>query len=271
MLYQSGRSNLALTVFVPYDCKNNCPFCTSKEMYKNPCADMDEIIEKIRFFGSLNLVRDIVFTGGEPFADLEKLERLLRAAHDTGKNVFINTTIPNADFINSHRWLINGISVSRHIKVRTQENLDRELYKIDPNFPVRINSVLYNITEKDATAIMAFILRYSGFQINFREDYRKTNIANLKNVVDNDFINLLVNECGLTYFYGGGCQVCNDDVFSNNVHYHRGLEHSSFTIGNTTVVNDLIIYPTGEVCYDWNLDKKVNEELIKDLDYGKEI
>lgn len=270
MLYQSGRSNLALTVFVPYDCKNNCPFCTSKEMYKNPCADMTEIINQIKVLGNLNLVRDIVFTGGEPFADLAKLEELLYAAKSTGKNVFINTTMPNADFINYHKDLIDGISVSRHIKVKTQEVLDKELYRISPLIPVRINSVLYNITEKDAPAIKDFILRYSDFQINFREDYRKTNVANLKNVIDNDFINLLVNECGLTYYYGGGCQVCNDDVFSYNVHYHRGLEYNSFTIGNTTVVNDLIIYPTGEVCYDWDLNKRVNDELIRDLDYKGE-
>lgn len=29
--YILGRSNLAMTIFVSYDCPNHCPFCTSKE------------------------------------------------------------------------------------------------------------------------------------------------------------------------------------------------------------------------------------------------
>ena len=28
MMFTSGRDNLALTVYVPYDCPNNCSFCT---------------------------------------------------------------------------------------------------------------------------------------------------------------------------------------------------------------------------------------------------
>lgn len=33
MEYIKGRTNLSATIFVPYDCKNNCPFCTSKKDY----------------------------------------------------------------------------------------------------------------------------------------------------------------------------------------------------------------------------------------------
>ena len=32
MEYVAGRNNLACTIFVPFDCDNNCPFCTSKWM-----------------------------------------------------------------------------------------------------------------------------------------------------------------------------------------------------------------------------------------------
>ena len=28
-----GRSNLSITVFVPWDCENKCPFCTTKSLY----------------------------------------------------------------------------------------------------------------------------------------------------------------------------------------------------------------------------------------------
>ena len=268
MLYQSGRSNLALTVFVPYNCKNNCPFCTSKQMYNGELASMDFFVENIKKLGNLSLIRDIVFTGGEPFADLDKLQILIDVAHSTGKNIFINTTMPDVDFINRNKHKINGISVSRHIKVKTQEDLDTCLNKI--KIPVRINSVLFNVTKDDASEVAKFILHYRKFPINFREDYRNVTIATLKNVVDNEFINLLANDLGLTYYYGGGCQVCNDDVFEGNIHYHRGLEYNSFVIGQTTVVNDVIIYPTGEICYDWDLTKTINDKLVEDLDYKGE-
>ena len=33
MKYVVGRSNLSVTVFVPWDCEKHCPFCTSKEFY----------------------------------------------------------------------------------------------------------------------------------------------------------------------------------------------------------------------------------------------
>lgn len=32
--YICGRSNLALTIQVPYDCPNTCPFCTAKAKYQ---------------------------------------------------------------------------------------------------------------------------------------------------------------------------------------------------------------------------------------------
>ena len=41
MEYVAGRTNLACTIFVPYDCDNNCPFCTSKWMYRESGMKMD--------------------------------------------------------------------------------------------------------------------------------------------------------------------------------------------------------------------------------------
>ena len=73
--YVVGRSNLALTIFVPYDCPNHCPFCTSKDDYKDTSTfSLDEIIKSIRNIAYLPQITDIVITGGEPFADLKSLQ-----------------------------------------------------------------------------------------------------------------------------------------------------------------------------------------------------
>ena len=35
--YKTREGGATVTVFVPYDCKNNCPFCINKEEYA--CMD----------------------------------------------------------------------------------------------------------------------------------------------------------------------------------------------------------------------------------------
>lgn len=48
MRYIKGRSNLSCTIFVPWDCKNHCKFCTSKNMYKERTCDMEAILAQIK-------------------------------------------------------------------------------------------------------------------------------------------------------------------------------------------------------------------------------
>ena len=49
MNFTIGRDNLALTVFVPWDCGNNCFFCTSKQKYAAYKADLKNLfIRKIQ-------------------------------------------------------------------------------------------------------------------------------------------------------------------------------------------------------------------------------
>ena len=68
MEYVAGRTNLACTIFVPYDCDNNCPFCTSKWMYRESGMEMniDRIIEMIEYANQSPTITEFVITGGEP-------------------------------------------------------------------------------------------------------------------------------------------------------------------------------------------------------------
>ena len=34
--YMTREGGATVTVFVPYDCKNHCPFCINKQEYQNP-------------------------------------------------------------------------------------------------------------------------------------------------------------------------------------------------------------------------------------------
>ena len=117
MRYIKGRSNLSCTIFVPWDCKNHCKFCTSKQMYKERTCDIDAIIAQIKKINENPLIQEFVLTGGEPLADLEQCQKLIDIME---KPVYINTTFPTfveipgtietakimtmIDFINKNRY-----------------------------------------------------------------------------------------------------------------------------------------------------------------------
>ena len=44
--YKTREGGATVTIFVPYDCQNNCPFCVNKQEYAN-CAgfSVDKIID----------------------------------------------------------------------------------------------------------------------------------------------------------------------------------------------------------------------------------
>ena len=94
--YIVGRNNLAITIFVPYDCPNHCPFCTSKDDYKDTSDfSLTKILDSAKeVLDNLPPIRDIVITGGEPFADLNQLQTILDVCAQYKKYIFINTTLP---------------------------------------------------------------------------------------------------------------------------------------------------------------------------------
>ena len=92
--YKTREGGATVTIFVPYDCKNNCPFCINKEEYADMTGfSLEKICDSIRRMDSITPNCDFVFTGGEPFADIEKLQIMLDQIPTTHR-VFINTTLP---------------------------------------------------------------------------------------------------------------------------------------------------------------------------------
>lgn len=76
--YKTREGGATVTVFVPYDCQNNCPFCVNKEEYENMEGfSLEKICESIRVMDGITPECDFVFTGGEPFSNLESLQILL--------------------------------------------------------------------------------------------------------------------------------------------------------------------------------------------------
>ena len=266
MNYISGRNNLACTIFVPFKCGNNCPFCTSKQMYENYTFDISYLEKIINWITTINknkYVSEFVITGGEPFFNLSVLKILINHME---KNVFINTTFPKLkntdeiiDYINTENK-IKGINISRHINVNYNVKIsDKEtLDKIKKT--VRINCILKDeFTEQQ---VFDFINYWcSDFRmVNFRADYRNINTDTLKN--RDKWTNFFLNN--FTWEYTNNCLVCNSEVYTDDVSkvisYHRGLEQSSVTCGERCYVNDIIIDIYGNIFKDWDL--KEDKEFI---------
>lgn len=275
--FMIGRDNLALTVFVPWNCTNTCQFCTSKKDYhcnQDMEVAMYKIKSKIEVFANLG-IEEFVFTGGEPLANLPKLQELLDVI-PYGRAVYINTTFPIQDeqdkkdkikFINDSKK-ITAINISRH-EAKEDDDFeffssqilrDKDMWEIKK--PIRINTVLLPNLDLDMYFARWFHVsccRKGDTRVSLRADYRFIDMDNLKSLQETGFLRIAEHP-RLTYIGSSGCTVCNDDAFiyqevrKMNVNYHRGLEESSIVIGSQRIVNDIIICNDGSAVYDW--DKK---------------
>ena len=266
MNFLVGRRNLACTIFVPFDCDNNCPFCTSKKMYKSIALNPDKIIKQIEQLNNNFDIVEYVLTGGEPFANLEETKRIIKAMK---KRCFINTTLPLVDnieevidYINSEKK-IQGINISRHIGHEFSGVAGLELInKIKK--PIRVNTVINKNFSLDE--FKKFVEKWGSQMrlINLRADYTKLDTTSLK---ARDEIETFLSE---EYLYrgSGGCLVCHSSSFEADncfIQYHRGLMFSSVKLGDKIYVNDVIITPDGNIYKDWdfNNDDEFNNWILK--------
>ena len=271
MLFSFGRENLALTVFVPYDCRNKCPFCSSKETYRTHRPSMDNVKYQLkRVLTEFDYpIKDVVFTGGEPMADVEGLKELIDLV-PSQYNIYINTTFTNRNidefvaFVNECSK-INGINISRHSETYEQDctllcdiATDDKIAMIQK--PVRINCVVKN---QDISKV---IERWNGTGVHlyFRKDFNiEQDFTELHNPYDELTMKLIAD--GFAFKSHTQCNVCDTTIFEKDgqiVAYHKGQKNSSIQVGEHLEINDLIIDQTGAFTFDWGKnDLRIISEL----------
>lgn len=258
-----GRSNFALTVFVPYDCANNCAFCTSKQNYKTSPPNVDKVIKKMEiiFRDYTFPIQDVVITGGEPMADIDILKRILNTIPDE-YNVYINTTFIHKNFIEFCEIVnktnkIKGINISRHFDTFEKDNKFFKDIATDEKVRYISKKVRINCVVNKSSNIDGIIDRWSKqpVELSFRRNFN-TPISDrdLHNMYD-DFL-LTLSETENTYFVSHGqCDVCDTTRFLKDetflIQYHKTKKHSSFKKDGVLTINDLIIFQNGDIAYDW--------------------
>lgn len=261
--YITRDGGATVTVFVPYDCGNKCPFCINKQEYENTEGfSTEKICRSIAEINAITPECDFVFTGGEPLADLDALQKMLDAVPATHR-IFINTTLPvmksyTADdivsFLNRNAGKLTCINVSRHLRKYVVESGDDIFARIKA--PKRINCVLFG--GFTAEGLSAFVDRFRslGLPIQFRSDYTKTTPENLYDVEDDDIFKTLDSLYGLRC--SSGCRIrCNYSFGDGepDISYHKTLPYSTMTVerGGVSydILYDIIIKQNGDLHSDW--------------------
>ncbi len=262
--YKTREGGATVTVFVPYDCQNNCPFCVNKEEYENMEGfSLEKICESIRVMDGITPECDFVFTGGEPFSNLESLQILLDQVPATHK-VYINTTFPvfadrtgdeMIEFVERNKDKITCINISRHLVPYVEESPDELIARIPTN--IRVNCVLYRDYPRDE--LVQYMRRFKKYRIpiQFRFDYTDTTPENLYDEEHDMILRDLKEFCRYTGL--DGCRMrCgyHFDFEGLELTYHKTLPYSTIVEndGDQTydILYDILIKQNGDIHGDWD-------------------
>ena len=266
--YKTREGGATVTVFVPYDCNNHCPFCINKREYADMHGfSLEKICDSIRLIDSITPNCDFVFTGGEPMANLESLQTMLDCIPTTHR-LFINTTFPVMNdysteemlaFAEKNKHKISCFNISRHMKKYVEESPDEVIARIPTK--KRVNCVLYK--NYPADQLTAFADRFGEYKIpiQFRYDYTETTPENLYDESSDHILSDLKHF--LTYKGLDGCRMrCgyHFEYKGNHLTYHKTLPYSTIiekgADGITyAILYDILIKQTGLLVSDWTDDR----------------
>lgn len=262
--YKTRAGGATVTIFVPYDCNNHCPFCINKQEYEDTSDfSLEKICESIRVMDGITPYCDFVFTGGEPMANLESLQEMLDCIPTTHR-VFINTTLPVmhdysedevVEFLNSNKEKLTCINISRHLYPFVEESNDGIFERLEVK--TRINCVLFG--NHDPEKLLPFVKRFGKYNIpiQFRSDYTKTTPENLYEE-SNDTI-LADLRSILTPTLLEGCRIrCNYEFMDGDhvISYHKTLPYSTIVETDEKgvtydILYDILIKQNGDLHSDW--------------------
>lgn len=274
---EAGRNNLALTIFVPWNCSKNCNFCTTKKEYNQELSNIKNIKQLMnRTLKKITFITDIVISGGEPLDNVNHLHYLIKDINKTKYHIFVNTSFPKIEESNLGVFkkivnLVDGFNVSRHFQHNYEHFCSFEEIQelIDFKSKVRINILLQH--QIDTSKIKEFIpfldniekiKSYGFFDIQLRANYLKTSVNEDTEFTlhdDDDKTSLYLKsayENSVMKFYKSGCPVCSTISIPYNdfsiISYHKGLSSTLIKKDNYYQVNDVIIMPNCKLKLDWN-------------------
>ena len=276
--YKTREGGATVTIFVPYDCQNNCPFCINKQEYADMTGfSLEKICRSIERMDAITPRCDFVFTGGEPMANLDSLQIMLDKIPTTHR-VFINTTLPVFEgrseedilaFFERNKNKITCVNISRHMQHYVEESPDELIGRLPVN--ARVNCVLWK--NYPSEQLPAFVERWKGkgVSIQFRYDYTDTTPENLYREEDDKILHDLKKY--FTYHGLEGCRMRNGYYFEHDgveITYHKTLPYSTIVEKGEDgvtydILYDILIKQNGDIHSDWTdvlLDVDAYENVV---------
>lgn len=253
------KAGPTVTMFVPYDCKNACPFCVNKQEYRDTSKfDLNRCYKSLDLMNKIFPHNDIVLTGGEPLAELAALGDIINHVEE-GHHLYINTTLPVDDdqnikevaaYLNRFSDRISCMNVSRHLKHYVKE-CDDSIFDL-LNFRHRINCVIFEDARESSTKemLLSFLDRFKGHEIQLRANYSYLTLENVFDTKDDSLFKLISE---IAEYVGP----LKDERFrtgfvfekdGSKITYHKTLPFAKID----NVVGDIIIRQTGRIYDDWN-------------------
>lgn len=270
------QNGATVTIFVPYDCNNNCPFCINKIEYEDKSNfSMDKILESIKTIHEITPNCNFVLTGGEPLANLEGFSILIKSIPKSHK-IFVNTSLPSKNdnefinlinFLNKFKDDVSCINISRHIHPYV-EDFD-PLYLKMLKIPYRINCVVQEVDiMENCNNFLSYIIKLQNHTpwIQFRKDYTTITPENLYNAEDDIIFKTLKKiyknhtsfnkeKIRIGYRFDSPKEKMKNIGVGNNclITYHKTLPYSKIEDENGDyILYDIIIKQDGRVEDDWN-------------------
>ena len=224
---------------------------------------LEKICDSIRTMDEITPYCDFVFTGGEPFSNLDSLQVLLDQVPKTHK-IYINTTFPvfadrtgddMIEFVEKNKDKITCINISRHLLPYVEESPDELIARIPTK--TRVNCVLYRDYPRDQ--LVQYMRRFKKYNIpiQFRFDYTDTTPENLYDEEHDMILKDLKEFCRYTGL--DGCRMrCgyHFDFEGLELTYHKTLPYSTIVEndGEQTydILYDILIKQNGDIHGDWD-------------------
>lgn len=176
-------------------------------------------------------------------------------------------------FVNNTKC-IKAVNISRHSVSYEEEckalcNIGEDEFIGFIDKPVKINVVVpdNDISEKFAKSVLNRWKDFSNVKVCFRTNFNNSTKETLHDLSDKNI--KVLGSLG-DFENRGFCDVCDTISFSGKngqkYLYHRGLPTTSIKFADIIQVNDIIIFPNGELSYDWNRNLEGIEEMCNQFD-----
>ena len=169
------RENMKLNLYIKVTdmCNAHCSVCSNHGNEKCSIIDYEKLKYAISYLDSKNLINRIGITGGEPFLDVNRLNKLLNTIYEAKPNAFV-TINTNGFRINESLNLdciskVEGIHISRHhyddevnnsffkIKTATKKEIENVINKSDNKRLIRLNSLLMKSYINDIDKVQKYL------------------------------------------------------------------------------------------------------------------